>query len=121
MNTLYDNLGGANAIDAAVGIFYQKVLANNDVSLFFADTNMKEQIEKQKGFLTYAFGGPHHYSGKNMRVGHAHLISKGLNDSHVDIIIQLLGETLSELKVDKTLIDQVAAIANSVRSDVLNL
>lgn len=55
-----------------------------------------------------------------MREGHKHLVKKGLNDSHVDAIIELLGGTLKELNVPDELINEVAAIANSVRDDVLD-
>jgi hemoglobin len=55
-----------------------------------------------------------------MREGHRYLLAKGLNDSHVDIIIELLGTTLKELGVGEADIQEVAKIANSVRDDVLN-
>jgi hypothetical protein len=35
-------------------------------------------------------------------------------------VIELLGQTLTELGVSQPLIDQVAALANSVRNDVLS-
>lgn len=66
------------------------------------------------------FGGPAHYTGLDMRRGHAHLVARGMNDSHVDAVIELLGKTLKELGVADAKIAQVAAIANSVRDDVLN-
>ena len=66
------------------------------------------------------FGGPNNYTGKDMREGHRHLIEKGLNDTHVDIIINYLGETLNELGAKNEDINEVAAIANSVRDDVLD-
>jgi hemoglobin len=66
-----------------------------------------------------AFGGPHNYSGKDMRTAHAHLVQKGLNDSHFDAVVELLGGTLAELGVAQPLIAQVAAIAESTRADVL--
>lgn len=117
--TLFDQLGGAAAVDAAVDIFYRKVLSDDRVAHFFEDVDMDRQRGKQKAFLTMAFGGPHNYSGKDMRLGHAHLLKKGLNDSHVDAVIELLGATLSELGVPAPLIAQVAAIAESTRNDVL--
>ena len=45
----------------------------------------------------------------------------GLNHTHFDIIIQHLGATLKELKVDPTLVAEAAAIAESQRDEVLNL
>ena len=65
-------------------------------------------------------GGPHNYTGKDMRVGHAHLLSKGLNDTHVDVVIEHLGGVLKELGASDAQIGQVAALANSVRDDVLS-
>jgi len=117
--TLFDQLGGAAAVDAAVDIFYRKVLIDDRVSRFFDSVDMDGQRAKQKAFLTMAFGGPNAYTGKDLRAGHAHMVEMGLDDSHVDAVIELLGQTLAELQVPDQLIGQVAAIANSVRNDVL--
>jgi hemoglobin len=118
--SLYEQLGGEAAVSAAVDLFYRKVLSDDRVSRFFDDVDMDRQIGKQKAFLTMVFGGPVAYSGKDMRAGHSHLIARGLNDSHVDVVIELLGSTLRDLSVPEPLIAQVAALANSVRNDVLN-
>lgn len=118
--TLFDQLGGAAAVEAAVDNFYRKVLSDDRVSRFFEGVDMDRQRAKQKAFLTMAFGGPHNYSGKDMRNGHAHLVKMGLDDSHVDAIIEILGVTLKELGVADGLIQQVAAIAESTRNDVLS-
>ena len=120
MSTLFEKLGGQEAVNAAVDIFYRKMLSDDRVNHFFDNTDMDGQIAKQKSFLTMAFGGPNNYTGKNMREGHKHLVEKGLNDTHVDITIEHLGDTLKELGVSDDHINEVAAIANSVRDDVLN-
>jgi Truncated hemoglobins len=120
MSTLFETLGGSAAIDAAVDIFYRKMLADDRVAHFFDDTDMDRQIAKQKAFLTMAFGGPNNYTGKDLREGHRHLVARGLNDTHVDVVIEHLGATLRELGVGEDQIAQVAAIANSVRDDVLD-
>lgn len=79
---------------------------------------MDQQILKQKGFLTWVFR-PQPLQWKNMREGHAHLLKRGLNDTHVDIVIEHLGATLNELGVGTEDIEQVASLANSVRDEVL--
>ena len=117
---LYDSIGGEAAVNAAVDIFYRKVLTDDRISRFFEDVDMDKQITKQKAFLTMVFGGPNRYTGKDMRTGHAHLVKMGLNDSHVDAVIENLDSTLKELGVQDTDIAKVAAIANSVRNDVLS-
>lgn len=120
MTTLYERLGGAKAIDEAVEVFYRKMLTDERVNYFFDNTDMDKQIAKQKGFLTMVFGGPSNYTGTDMRTGHKHLIEKGLNDTHVNIVIEHLGSTLRELGAAEEDIVKVAAIANSARDDVLN-
>lgn len=118
-SSLFERLGGLKAVNTAVDIFYRKMLTDERVCHFFDGIDMERQILKQKGFLTMVFGGPNHYDGKSMREGHAHLLKLGLNDEHVDIVIQHLGSTLQELGAMPADIEQVAAIANSVRNDVL--
>jgi len=118
-DSLFEKIGGAAAVDAAVDIFYRKVLADDRINEFFNGVDMERQAAKQKGFLTMAFGGPNNYTGKDMRDGHAHLVARGLNDSHFDAVVENLGGTLKELGVADELIGEVAAIAETTRNDVL--
>jgi len=117
--SLYEQLGGEAAVNAAVDIFYRKVLNDSRISRFFEGVDMEKQAAKQKAFLTMAFGGPHNYTGLDMRKGHAHLVKQGLNDSHFNAVVEDLGATLKELGVADNLIAQVAAIAETTRNDVL--
>ncbi len=117
--SLFARIGGEGAVDAAVDIFYRKVLADDRVNKFFEGVDMEKQAAKQKAFLTMAFGGPNNYTGEDMRKGHAHLVERGLNDSHFDAVMENLAATLQELKVPDELIAEAAAIAESTRNDVL--
>ena len=118
-NTLFNKLGGEGAVDAAVDIFYRKVLSDDRISDFFDDVDMDRQAAKQKAFLTMAFGGPHNYTGEDMRKGHAHLLKMGLDDSHFDAVVENLGATLTELNAPQELISEVVAICETTRNDVL--
>lgn len=118
--TLYERLGGAAAVDAAVDLFYRKVLSDPLVSHFFDDTDMDSQREKQKKFLTMAFGGPNEYSGKDLRTAHAPLLEKGLNETHFTTIAMHLKATLDELGVAPAASGEVMTIAASTIDDVLN-
>jgi hemoglobin len=119
MASLYEKLGGAPAIDVAVGIFYRRMLSDPRVASFFDGVDMDRQAAKQKAFLTMVLGGPSQYTGKDMRQAHAHLVGRGLSDPHVDVVIEHLGATLKQLGVADAQIAEVAALANSVRDDVL--
>lgn len=121
MSSLYEQLGGEAAVNAAVDVFYRKVLVDDRISHFFDDVDMDKQIGKQKAFLTMAFGGPNNYTGLDLRKGHAHLVARGLNGDHFNAVAENLQTTLQELGVGQELIDQVMAIAGSTRNDVLGL
>jgi len=115
--SIYHRLGGQAAIDAAVELFYVKVLADKSVNHFFEDVNMNKQRKKQKAFLAAAFGGPVPYEGKDLRTAHASL---DLKESDFNAIAGHLQATLKELKIDDKLIAEVMAVAASTKDAVLN-
>jgi hemoglobin len=117
--SLFEQLGGEAAVDAAVDVFYKKVLEDYRINRFFGNVDMEKQAAKQKAFLTMAFGGPSHYSGKDLRAGHAKLVKLGLDDSHFNAVLENLEATLIELGVAQELVEQVNALAETTRHDVL--
>lgn len=120
MSTLFEQLGGAPAIDAAVDLFYQRVLADGRINHFFQNVEMGRQAAMQKAFLTMVCGGPSHYTGRHLRQGHARLVQRGLDDTHFNAVAEHLEATLEELGVARPLIHQVLQAVESMRADVLN-
>jgi hemoglobin len=115
--SLYERIGGEAAVDAAVDIFYRRVLSDDRIAHHFESVDMDVQREKQKAFLTFAFGGPNAYTGRDLRAAHARM---PLGDGDFDAVMEHLSGTLESLQVPAPLIAEVARIASSVRSDVLN-
>ncbi len=115
--SLFEKLGGKAAINAAVDLFYEKVLADNRINHLFEGVDMNRQRAKQKAFMTYAFGGAPNYSGESMRKAHAHL---NLNEGHFNAVAENLISTLQDLTVPQNLIDDVIAIVSTTKDDVLN-
>ncbi len=116
-NTLFERIGGMDAVKAAVDIFYEKVLEDDSIKHFFADSDIKSQAGKLRSFLAYAFGAPLAYDGKNMRDAHSHM---KLNEAHFDAVAKHLIATLVQLGVAQDLIDEVVEIVLSTKDDVLN-
>lgn len=115
--SIYARLGGDAAIDAAVELFYVKVLADDRVNHFFEDVNMNRQKKRQKAFLAAAFGGPVAYEGKDMRAAHRNL---DLVEADFAAIAENLQATLAELEVDKKLQGEIMALVASTKDAVLN-
>ena len=114
--SLFDRLGGAPSVEAAVDIFYGKVLDDAELAPFFENVNMKAQRNQQVRFLTMALGGPNEYRGRDMRAAHANL---ALTDQHFDLVAGHLVATLQELDVPAPLIDEVVGLVGPLRDDVL--
>ena len=117
VTTLYERIGGEPAVDKAVEMFYEKVIADERIAGYFDNLDMLAQANKQKKFLTMVFGGPSEYTGLDMRKAHIHL---GLGEEHFNAVVENLALTLQELGVSPEDVGEVAKIANSVKDEILN-
>tara|TARA_R110000850_G_scaffold117106_1_gene233420 strand:- start:426 stop:986 length:561 start_codon:yes stop_codon:yes gene_type:complete len=115
--TLYHQVGGKAAINAAVDLFYTKVLVDERVNFFFEDINMNKQHNKQKEFLAAALGGPIPWEGKDMRAAHRNL---DLNEADFTAIAENLQATLTELEIPEELLGKIMTVVASTKDDVLN-
>jgi hemoglobin len=118
--SLYARIGGQPAIMAAVDVFYAKVMADEITRPFFQGLDMAAQIRKQIAFMTWAFGGPDEYRGRDLRAAHASLVrDRGLGDRHFDAVAGHLASTLRELGVADDLTEEALRIVASTRAEVL--
>jgi hemoglobin len=115
--SIYERIGGEAAVNAAVDVFYRRVLSDERISHHFDAVDMDRQRAKQKAFLTFAFGGPNHYSGRDLRTAHA---SMHLEERDLGAVLEHLLGTLTDLGVPPELRSEVEKIALSVKDDVLN-
>lgn len=118
--TLFERIGGQDAVKAAVDIFYKKNLLDTRVQRFFMEIDINHLKSHQVLFLTYVFGGIPHYNGRSLWDAHKHLVEKfGLNDDHFDAIAENLAETLNDLNVAQDIIEDVLEILGGAREQVL--
>ena len=118
MNTLFHQLGGMQAVDTAVNIFYSHVMNDVRISHFFRWVDMETQSYKMKTFLAYALGASINLSGKSLKESHSHLVKAGLNDTHFDAVLENLTVTLQELGIAEDLIAQVRKVAEGTREEI---
>ena len=114
--TLYEELGGQQAIEQVVDDFYKRVLADDTVKDFFAHTDMEKQRRHQSAFISYALGGPNKYTGRSMEKAHTGL---NLQPEHFDAIALHLGEALSENGVSQEDINSVLGRVSTLKEAVL--
>ena len=82
-HTIYDRIGGYEAIEVVVEDFYVRVLADDQLSGFFTGTNMNRLKGKQIEFFAAALGGPEPYTGdrKSTRLNSSHEIPSRMPSS----------------------------------------
>ena len=118
-NSLFERIGGEAAVKATVLKMYGKILDDDLLAPFFENIDIDALRLSQSAFVTYAFGGPNHYTGKGLRHAHAGAVSQGLASEHFDRVATHLKTAMEELKVPADLIAEAIAIVGSTRADVL--
>ena len=118
--TLYERIGGDPAVSATVAKLYEKILEDDLLAPFFDDVDIDTLRRSQQAFVTLAFGGPNHYTGRGMRNAHAKSMKNGLSDKHFDAVANHLADAMRELSVPQEFINESLVIIESTRNDVLN-
>jgi hemoglobin len=113
--TIYDEIGGADAVSAAVDDFYRRVLNDAAINGYFDDTDLKRLKSHQRSFISAAIGGPAPYLGRNMRDAHAHL---RVTPEHFDRVVGHLVDTLTDLDVPAPAIDAIGAKLAPLKDDI---
>ena len=117
--SLYDQLGGKQTVDKAAAILYVNILRDDRINHFFQNVDIEKQKRKMSTFLTNICGGPSLYLGKTMKKVHKNAVENGLNDEHVDAMMECVGATLKELEIKDDLIKKVITVIEEHRDDVL--
>ena len=107
--SIYSRIGGYEAIEGVVEDFYDRVLADDELSGFFTGTNMGRLRGKQTEFFAAALGGPESYTGAPMKQVHQ---GRGIAMHHFDLVVQHLANALTTAGVPANTTGQIlAAIA----------
>ena len=94
--SLYERLGGKDAITAVVDDFVGNVAADNRIHGFFARTDIPRLKKNLVDQICQGTGGPCMYTGRDMRTAH-----KGLNitDAQFNALVEDLVKSLDKFKV----------------------
>jgi len=117
--SLYERLGGYDAISAVVDEFLERVWADPTVGRFFVGmgTDTRNQLrQKNKNFLCFNTGGPCRKINRPLNVTHEGL---GITDQEFDIVVNHLDGTLKDFKVSEKEHQEVMTKVGKLRSYVV--
>ena len=103
----------ANAIRAAVDLFYARVLADPGLSPLFAGVDMPELLAHQRQFLLHVLGGPERYSMRDLKDAHSGL---AITDRLFDRTIEHLIASLDEVGVASDVVERAATDIDALRA-----
>jgi hemoglobin len=116
--SLYDRLGGIDAITAVVGSFRDQVAADDRINLKFARTDLARLTKMLIDQVCEATGGPCQYTGRSMKEAHA---SMGVTDGEFDALVEDLVATLKQFNVGKAEQDELLGVLGPLRSEIVEI
>ncbi|NUP29898.1 MAG: group 1 truncated hemoglobin [Nocardia sp.] len=113
--TIYEQIGGHEALEAVVADFYTRVLADEELAGFFSGTNMSRLRGKQVEFFAAALGGPEPYTGAPMKQVHQ---GRGITSRHFGLVAGHLTDSLTAAGVGEETVAQIIAAVAPLADDI---
>ena len=117
--TLYDRLGGYDAITAVVNELLSRLMADSQLERFWSNRG-EDGINREKqlliDYLCSSAGGPMLYVGRDNKTSHKGM---GITDSDWDKFIAHLNATLDVFQVPQQERDDLLDFIDSTRADIV--
>jgi hemoglobin len=117
--SLYQRLGGYDALAAVSDDFLGRLAADPSLGRFFVGLSSDSKVRVRQhivDFLCVATGGPCKYAGRDMKTAHTGL---NITEADWDQMVKLLGQTFDKFNVpEKERADVVGAVAG-LKGDIV--
>lgn len=117
--TLYQRLGGYDAVAAVVDDFVMQLAVDPSIGVMFkghSEDSMKKIRQHVIDFICQAAGGPCLYSGRDMKTTHKGL---GITEDQWNTSVQYLKNTLNKFKVPEQEQNDLFAAVSSIKNDIV--
>ena len=117
--SLYQRLGGYDAIAAVTDDFIGRLASDKDLGRFFAGHStdslkrIRQQVVEQ---LCAATGGPCNYTGRDMKTSHAGM---GITEAQWNTAVGLLIQTLDKFKVPNPERQELLGALGGLKNDIV--
>jgi hemoglobin len=118
MASLYERLGGLNAISAVVDSFVARCAGDDRINSKFARTDVPRLKKMLVDQVCEASGGPCTYLGRDMRATHDGM---GVTAGEFDALVEDLVATLNEFEVPKAEQDELLGALAPMRGDIVEI
>ena len=116
--SLYDRLGGTEAITAAARAFDDRAGKDDRINQKFARTNLDRLTKEFVDQLCQDTGGPCTYTGLSMREAHTNM---GVTNGEFDAFMEDLVAVLDGFKIGKTEQEEVLNLLWPMRAEIVEV
>ena len=116
--TLFERLGGLDAITAVVEDFRDRVAQDDRINLKFARTDLGRLRKMLIDQVCEATGGPCQYNGRSMKQAHGGM---KVTTGEFNALVEDLVATLKQFKVPSREQDELLAILGPLKSDIVEV
>ena len=118
MSSLYDRLGGLDAITAVVDSFVARCAGDDRINGKFGRTDVPRLKKMLVDQVCEATGGPCTYTGRDMRETHDGM---GVTAGEFDALVHDLVATLNEFGVPTAEQDELLGLLGPMREDIVEV
>lgn len=118
--TLYERLGGYDAISAVANDLLPRLQSDPQLGRFWAhrgEDGVKREKQLLIDFLYASTGGPIYYRGRDMRLTHQGM---GISESDWNIFLGHAAATLAKFQVPDTEQREVVALVQSLKNECVD-
>jgi len=119
--TLYERLGGYDAIASLANDLLPRMQADTQLARFYqhrGEDGLKRSRQLLIDFLCSSAGGPLYYTGRDMKITHKGMM---ISESDWSAFQGHLNATLEALQVPHAERDEVVALMQSTKSDIVEV
>lgn len=116
-DTVYDRIGGHEALTAVVDDLYVRILDDPQLAGFFTGTNMSRLKGRQVEFFAAALGSQEAYVGAPMKQVHQ---GRGILQEHFDLVAGHLIAALTAAGVDRPTVDEIIGAVAPLAPEIVS-
>ena len=117
--TLFERVGGKEAIRGLIDEFYDRVVADPELKPFFTNTSMEKLRRMQFEFFSAALDGPILYTGRPL--SHVHH-GRGITKHHFTLYVGHLIDTLRDHGINEQevndLVGRIGTYSGEITGDI---
>ncbi len=118
VSSLYEQVGGAPAVELLVDRFYERLWADSSLQKYFTGIDRVDLKRHQRMFLNLALGGGEAYTGRPLPEAHRDL---RIDNAAFDKVAEHLTITMRELEIDESAITIIDGAVKGFRPQVVTV